>query len=225
MGLELARAGWDVVVHYRHSQAPAEELCEQIRSLDRRAWALAADLSDPEQCSSLIGRAAELAGGLEALICNASIFPNSTVFDATAADIQQSVQVHAVAPLLLAQALWQREEARHIVHMLDSKITGPDIEHVAYHLSKRMLWDLTRMLARAFAPRIAVNAIAPGPILPAVDGDPARFAGLASSVPLKTTGQPGDITQAVLYLLGSEYVTGQTLFVDGGRHLEGNLYG
>jgi pteridine reductase len=225
MGMELARAGWDVVVHYRHSQVPAEELCEQIRGLDRQAWAVAADLADPEQCSSLIGRAVELAGGLEALICNASIFPSSTVFNVTAADIQQNVQVHAIAPLQLAQALWQRPEARHIVHMLDSKVTGPDREHVGYHLSKRMLSDLTRMLAQAFAPRIAVNAIAPGAILPAIDSDPARFAALASEIPLQTTGQARDITQAALYLLSSQYVTGQTLYVDGGRHMEGDLYG
>jgi pteridine reductase len=225
IGLALAGAGWDVVVHYRHSQAPAEELCEEIRGLGRRAWAVAADLADPEQCSSLIPRAVDLAGGLEALISSASIFPSSTVFDVTAADIQKNIQVHAVAPLQLAQALWQRPEARHIVHMLDSKVTGPDNEHVGYHLSKRMLSDLTRMLARAFAPRVAVNAIAPGAILPAIDGDPARFATLASGVPLQKTGQARDITQAALYLLSSQYVTGQTLYVDGGRHMEGNLYG
>ncbi|MFT7484895.1 MAG: pteridine reductase, partial [Candidatus Paceibacteria bacterium] len=156
---------------------------------------------------------------------NASIFPDSTIFDVTAKDIQDCVQLHVTAPTLLGQAMWKQEEARQIVHMLDSKVTGPDDEHHAYHLSKRMLGDLTRVMARAFAPRIAVNAIAPGPVLPAVHSDPSRFAALASSVPMQTTGQPTDVAAAARYLLDSSFVTGQTLYVDGGRHLEGNLYG
>ena len=135
------------------------------------------------------------------------------------------MQVHAVAPALLGRALYLRPEARHLVNLLDSKITGPDPEHLPYHLSKRMLADLTRVMARSFAPRLAVNAIAPGAMLPATGGDPSEFAALADTVPLGRTGRPEDVARAARYILESDFVTGQVLFVDGGRHMEGDLYG
>jgi pteridine reductase len=222
---ELGKAGWDVVVHYKSSREPAEELVQELKDMGRRAWAVRADLSDPESCAPLIETAANLSGGLEALVCNASIFDASTLFDLSAKDIQDNVQIHATGPLLLARRFSELPSARQILNLLDSKITGPDDEHFAYHLSKRMLADLTRSMAVALAPRVAVNGVAPGAVLPAPGKSQEEFDALAQDVPMKRTGSPGDITTAALYLLTSEFVTGQVLFVDGGRHLQGNLYG
>ncbi len=225
MATALADAGWDVVLHYRRSAAEAEELAHEIEARGRRAWCLDADLAEVDHCRGLVPRAAEAAGGLEALINNASIFPASTLEDFEPEELFGNVQVHAVAPALLGRALYLRPEARHLVNLLDSKITGPDPEHLPYHLSKRMLADLTRVMARSFAPRLAVNAIAPGAMLPATGGDPSEFAALADTVPLGRTGRPEDVARAARYILESDFVTGQVLFVDGGRHMEGDLYG
>lgn len=225
MALELASRGWDLVLHYRTSGTAAEELAESIREQGRKAWTLGADLSDPLACRTLIESAREVAGSLHALINNASIFPKSTLRDFEPESLIQNVQIHGVAPALLAREFAELPEARHIINMVDSKVTGPDDEHFAYHLSKRMLHSLTTILARELAPQIAVNAIAPGAIL-AADGDSAsKFTALANTVPMKRTGDPADIAQAAAFLLESRFMTGQTLFVDGGRHLEGRLYG
>jgi NAD(P)-dependent dehydrogenase (short-subunit alcohol dehydrogenase family) len=111
-----------------------------------------------------------------------------------------------------------------IVNLLDTKIIGYDRAHVAYILSKHMLSVLTRMCALEFAPGITVNGVAPGLILPPLGKDENYLEQLARSVPLKRHGGPEDVAKAVVYLLTSDFVTGQVIFVDGGRHLleEGN---
>jgi NAD(P)-dependent dehydrogenase (short-subunit alcohol dehydrogenase family) len=103
--------------------------------------------------------------------------------------------------------------------MLDSRIAGLDMSHVAYILSKRALAALTEMMAVEFAPGIAVNGVAPGLILPPPGKDEAYLDELAKGLPLKRHGNPGDIADAVMYLLRSDFVTGQVIFVDGGRRL------
>ena len=111
------------------------------------------------------------------------------------------------------------------MNLLDSRITDYDREHAAYHLSKRMLFALTRMLALELAPRTIVNAVAPGLILPPEGKDEDYLRRMAHTVPLNRHGDAGDIEQAVLFLLRCEFVTGQVIFVDGGRHMEGRVYG
>jgi len=229
MARGLAAEGWDVVLHHRRSGAEAEALAEELRGLGRRAWTLAADLARPEDCEALVPRAVELAGPLSALVNNASIFPASQLADFSAEGLADCVQLHAVAPAILARAFAggpfpSEAGTRHVLNLLDSKITGPDDEHLAYHLSKRMLASLTRVLARQLAPRVAVNAVAPGAMLPAVGAGGADFDSLAATIPLQRTGRPADVAAAAAFLLGSTFITGQTLFVDGGRHLEGRQY-
>jgi NAD(P)-dependent dehydrogenase (short-subunit alcohol dehydrogenase family) len=106
-----------------------------------------------------------------------------------------------------------------VVNLLDTRITDDDPRHVAYILSKRLLSDLTRRCAIAFAPDVTVNAVAPGLILPPPGKDMRYLEGLTDTVPLRRHGEEGDITQAVLYLLKSTFVTGLVVYVDGGRHL------
>lgn len=225
MALELGQRGWDVVVHYGSSAAEARELVAELRESGRGAWCLSADLSRPEECRTLLPRARELAGPVHALINNASVFPKSTLMEFEPDELHANIQLHGIAPLLLARSLAEDPAALHVLNLLDSKITGPDDEHVAYHLSKRLLASLTSLLARELAPGIAVNAIAPGAMLPASGDSAEQFAKLANSVPLRRTGEPGDVAQAAAFLLDSRFITGQTLFVDGGRHLNGRLYG
>ncbi|MCH7709078.1 MAG: SDR family oxidoreductase [Myxococcales bacterium] len=108
---------------------------------------------------------------------------------------------------------------------MDTRITDYDKSHVSYHLSKRMLFSMTRMMALEFAPKVRVNAIAPGLILPPEGKDETYLQDLARSNPLLAYGGPGDVVEAVLFLLQGRFVTGQVLYVDGGRHLLGGVYG
>jgi hypothetical protein len=109
--------------------------------------------------------------------------------------------------------------------MLDTRAFDHDPRHFAYHLSKRTLFSLTRIMAAEFAPKIQVNAIASGLILPPEGKDESYLASLAHTNPMQRYGGPRDITEAVLFLLRSTFITGQVIHVDGGRHLKGAFYG
>ena len=223
--LALSGAGADVVVHFNRSAADAASLAEAIRQAGRQAWTVQADLSRPDQAEALLARAVEAAGPIQILINSASIFPADTIMTVGAEELLANIQIHAVAPLMLSRAFAAQAVAGDIINFLDARITDYDRRHAAYHLSKRMLGTLTRMLALELAPAIAVNAVAPGAILPAVGQDEDDFAKLASTNPLKRLGTPEEIARAVLFLLESRFITGQVIFVDGGRHMKGPVYG
>ena len=225
IGLTLARAGANVVIHYHHSADAAAQTADEARAEGVQAWVLHADLADPASAGGLFAEAVEAAGPVDILVNSASVFPANRVLDLTFADIALSIQLHAAAPLQLSQALAAQGRVGSIVNLLDSRITDYDREHASYHLGKRMLLTLTRMLALELAPRISVNGIAPGLILPPVGEDESYLKKLAYTNPLNRHGGADDITDAVLYLLKSRFVTGQVLFVDGGRHLRGCVYG
>lgn len=189
------------------------------------AWTIQADLREPSEVEGILSRAMEAAGRVDFLINNASIFTKSRITDFTLEDLADNVQVNAAAPLLIARAFAAQGCEGVIVNFLDTRIADYDAEHAAYHLSKRMLFTLTRMMALEFAPRIRVNAVAPGLILPPAGEDVSYLKRLASTNPLHRIGALKDVTDAVLFLLRSDFVTGQVVFVDGGRHLRGCVYG
>ena len=145
--------------------------------------------------------------------------------DFTLQDLEDNIQVNAISPLLIARSFAEQGCEGAIVNFLDTRITEYDNGHAAYHLSKRMLFTLTRMMALEFAPSIRVNAVAPGLILPPPGEDLSYLQKLAHTNPLNRIGSPESITDAVLFLLRSEFVTGQVIFVDGGYHMKGSVYG
>jgi len=217
--LALADHGANVVVSYRASRSEAEELVAQIRRAGREAWSLRADLSVDEDLEGLVERAVELAGSLDILVNNASAFPESRFEEFTLDDLTRSIRVDAWAPVALARRFARRVSKGHIVNMLDTRVAGYDWNHVAYHAAKHLLCLFTREMAIWFAPGIAVNAVAPGLILPPEGKDQSYLESLRDRLPLKRIGAPEFVTDAVLYLVTSEFVTGQVVFVDGGRHL------
>jgi pteridine reductase len=223
--LALAGAGADVIVHYHTHAAEAQSLADEIQALGRRAWTIQADLREASQAESLMAQGLHLAGAVDLLINNASIFPSDTVLDLSPETLADAVAVHATAPLILSRRLAAQGRGGAIVNFLDSRVEDYDPTHASYHLSKRMLLALTRMLAVELAPRIAVNAVAPGLILPPEGQDDSYLEKLAHTNPLQRYGSPRDITDAVLFLLRSEFITGQVIFVDGGRHLKGKTHG
>ena len=227
IALALADAGHDVVIHHRSSAEAATALAAEIRARGRQAWTLRADLADADAVAGLVGEATALAGPLTLLVNNASIFPTGSLSGLDAASLAENLQVNALAPHALAEAfVAQADPDRdpNIIHLLDSRVIDFDTGHVAYHLSKRALLSLTRLGADGYAPAVRVNAVAPGPVLPPPDKDEAYLADRGAEVPLARAGCAADVADAVLYLTHATFVTGQILYIDGGRHLQGNRY-
>lgn len=217
--LTLAEQGASVLIHYNRSDDEARALCDQIAAHGVKAFALQADLQKPDDLSHLIERARETAGGLDILINNASIFPVDTLADLTFESLLANVHVNAWAPLELSRQFARLAKRGKIVNLEDSRLRGYDWTHTGYILSKQMLSLVTRMLALQLAPHFTVNAVAPGLILPPPGKDQSYIDRLVDTVPLKRHGDPQDIADAILFLLKSDFITGQVIYVDGGRHL------
>lgn len=226
MALYLAEQGAAVVVHYHTSQQQAESLQSAIEQTGGRAVLCQADLADAGQADGLVGKAVELLGRpLDILINNASIFQEQRLLDTTSQAMAENMMIHAYAPLTLSRAFAAQAESGHIVNLLDSRVQDYDKLHVPYHLSKRSLLALTRMLAVELAPAVAVNAVAPGLVLPPEGQSDDYLTDLAHTNPLNRFGSGQDICEAVTFLVQSTFITGQVIYVDGGRHMKGHMYG
>ncbi|MCF7975041.1 MAG: SDR family oxidoreductase [Phycisphaerae bacterium] len=228
MALALAEQGVQVVVHYHTSEQEARAVQADIEQAGGHAVLCQADLSDTGQADALVGRAVALAGRpLDILINNASIFDEQVLLETTSEALALNMQVHAYTPLTLSRAFAAQDRlvCGQIINMLDSRVQDYDKLHVPYHLSKRSLMALTRMLAMDLAPRVAVNAVAPGLILAPAGHGQEYLENLAHTNPLNRYGAPQDIVEAMLFLVQSEFITGQVIYVDGGRHMKGHMYG
>jgi len=223
--LALAAEGVNIVVHYRSAEEEAQALCREVAQHGVQAWAVGGDLAKPEEVETLLPRALDAAGSLDILVNNASIFPPTTLENVRVEDLALNAQVNAWAPFVLSRAFARRVGRGKIVNLLDARIAGYDWSHVAYILSKHLLAVLTRMTALEFAPGITVNAVAPGLILPPPGQDDAFLDRLVNTVPLKRHGDPGDIAEAIVYLVKSDFLTGVVIHVDGGRHLREIVHG
>ena len=226
--LALARQGAKLLIHCNRSRLEADKLARQITAAGGEAEILQADLAglaDPEQVEQLITRTNE--AGPDILINNAAIFPKDSFRDFTPDGLDQSVRVNALAPALLSRAFARQTKRGDVINLLDCRIGDYDAGHLSYHLSKQMLFSLTRIMALDLAPGIRVNAVAPGLVLaPAGEeySDELRLE-LAKSNPLKRWGTIEEVSRAVLFLLENPFITGQVIYVDGGRHLRVGAYG
>ena len=205
----LQSAGVEVVVHYRTSAEEAKALSP---------FTVQADLESAEACSGLI----EQAGKLDILINNASIFTKDPLSNATPERVQREFQVNLFAPMELTRQFAEQAQQGVVINLLDRRIRADDAACLPYSISKKGLEDLTRLTALDLAPNIRVNAVAPGPILPPPGSSAKSARELAGNIPLDLLPTPGNIAEAVLFLLHAEYCTGQIIYVDGGQHLLGN---
>jgi pteridine reductase len=223
IALALARRGSHVAVHYNSSSEPAEALCRELKAMGVRAIPVRGDLSEEAAVGRLFHEAWAGLGGLDFLVNNASVFPSGRMDEMELSDLVPIIRVNAWAPFLLTRALWRKVRGTRrrgsVVNLLDTRLVGGDLAHSAYHLSKAMLGEMTRLMALEFAPELHVNGVAPGAVLPPEEQDETYLEALASSLPLQRRGFPSDIAEATVYLLGASFVTGQTIFVDGGRHI------
>jgi pteridine reductase len=220
IALACAAEGMNVVVHYHRSKTDAQRLCRELEAMQVNAWAVYGALENSRGCDALIDTAFSLSGKtFSLLVNNASMFPKHSLYDISFGDIVAAVRVNTWVPLCLSRAFAKKVRRGSIVNLLDSRIEGHDRSHVAYMLSKHMLAAFTKICALEFAPKIRVNGVAPGLILPPAGETDSYLDRLKKHVPLKTRGAPQDIAAAVVFLAKSTFVTGETIFVDGGKHL------
>jgi NAD(P)-dependent dehydrogenase (short-subunit alcohol dehydrogenase family) len=222
IALDLARAGYDVALHYNSSEADAQEAAGAIRNLGRRVAPLRADLDNEEETSSLIARAVAELGPLGALINCASVFENDSWDSATRQSWDLHLNVNLRAPFLLSQQFAKAlpEGANGaIVNIVDQRVLKPTPQFMSYSLSKAGLHWLNTTLAQSLGPRIRVNAIAPGPTIINARQSDADFRRQREATILGSGAAPGDICAAVRYLLEASAVTGEMIAVDGGQHL------
>jgi NAD(P)-dependent dehydrogenase (short-subunit alcohol dehydrogenase family) len=219
----LAREGADVCLHCHSSVAAAAKTLEQIRACGVRATVVQADFSRPAHATrAVFDHAARELGPVNVLVNSAAIFLPGNLEDTTEADWDRHHNVNLKTPILLSQEFARRlpDGARgHIVNIVDWRGLHPVPGHLAYTLAKSGLVAATRLLAQELAPRIQVNAIAPGAILPPPGEPDAYLERLATRIPLGRTGRPEDVADALVYLLQSEFVTGAVLPVTGGEEL------
>jgi NAD(P)-dependent dehydrogenase (short-subunit alcohol dehydrogenase family) len=220
IAVELARAGFDVAVHYGRSREEAERTAAAVRALGRKAVTLDADLASEADARSLVARAVERLGPLELLVNNASVFLEDGWDTADRELWDAHMEVNLRAPLVLAQAFAdQAAGAASVVNIIDQRVLKPTPQFFSYSISKAALWFATRTLAQALAPRVRVNAVGPGPTLASIHQAPEEFAAEAAGVLLQRCAAPEEIARAVLYLVDAPSVTGQMIAVDAGQHL------
>lgn len=227
--LSLARGGACLLIHYRKSRREAEELAEQIRRMGKKAWPIGCDLSLEGSWQTLLEESLQKAGRIDYLINSASSFRKSEIWEVSSKEFFQEIFLNAFSPFFLARRFARKlsQEGRKgcVVNILDSAILHFCPERAAYHLSKQILLLLTRSSALAFAPSVRVNAVAPGPVLPPEGESSSYLTERSKELPLKRAGTPEDVAQSVLFLLRSDFITGQVIFVDGGYHMKGRVYG
>ena len=222
----LGRSGYSIALHYGTSAAAAEQAAGRIHKDGGICATFACDLADAHAAENLVPCVLEEFGRLDVLINSASIFEKSSLEAGSLEIWDRHFAVNLKAPYILMRSFARYANEGNIINILDTHVVRNKTSHAAYLLSKKTLGELTRMAAVEFAPRIRVNAVAPGLILP-----PAYLPGrqaspkngyldrLAKQVPLRRKGNVANVAHAVLFLLENDYVTGQVIYEDGGEHL------
>ncbi len=220
LALGIAAAGGDVVIHYGKSYQQAQETATQIATLERTAYLLQADLEDPLQSAALVARAWKYAP-LDGLVNNAAIFAPLHWDDTSLEDWERHLRINLTAPFLFSQAFAKHlpsDGIGRIVNIVDWRALRPGADHFPYTISKAALAALTRSLAAALGPRLTVNALALGAVLPPSDGGAAES--IVRGLPIERWAHLEEVQQALVFLLsGPRYITGEIIHLDGGRHL------
>jgi NAD(P)-dependent dehydrogenase (short-subunit alcohol dehydrogenase family) len=236
IALALARAGWDVAVHYRGSAAEAELTVQDCRAQGVRAQAFAADLADEAACRALVPAVVAHFGGLLAVVNSASRFTYDDALSASPAAMQDHWLPNTAAPVLLAQGLSAHVQSRLaradsdderqawraracVVNLLDQKLWNPNPDFFSYTLSKAALRAATELLALALAPWVRVVGVAPGLTLTSETLQGEAFERLHRQAPLGRSSTPHDVAETVRFALENRSLTGTHLLVDGGQHL------
>jgi NAD(P)-dependent dehydrogenase (short-subunit alcohol dehydrogenase family) len=220
IALALAGAGYAVAIHANRSHAAGEALRDHIVGDGGRAGVVAADLADHDDVVGLVPAAVAAVGPLTLLVNNASEFEPDEIGHLERERFDRHFAVNLRAPLFLAQAFAAQAPAGGaIINLLDQRVYRPTPRFLSYGLTKSGLHVATTTLAQALAPRLRVNAVAPGPTLPNRWQDAETFARYGAAMPLGHGPTPQEVADAVLFLAGANNITGETIAVDGGQHI------
>jgi len=217
----LAEAGMRVAINYNSASAEADALVRDLLARGHECRAYRSDLTHPDAPSSLIADVTRDLGGLDVLVNSAAVMRRTPVDDVSVTEWDDIFALNLRAPFFLSQAArpWLRKVNGCIVNLADLAAFETWPEYIPHGISKAGIVQMTRAMARAYAPEVRVNAIAPGAVLLPDDWSDATRAHFASTTPLRRIGSPTDVVEALLYLLRADYVSGDTLMVDGGRHV------
>lgn len=222
IALRLAENGWSVAIHYRRSAAKAEAVAAEVRLRGGRAMTVAADLGNEAEVQGIIPQVTAGLGPVTLLVNNASVFEMDKADTVTRASWDKHMEANLRAPFVLSQDFARQlpeGEQGNIVNLLDQRVWKLTPYFISYTVAKMGLWTLTRTLALAYAPRIRVNGIGPGPTLPSPRQTEEQFAQQAAAMPLGHGATPQEIARGILYILSAPSMTGQMIALDGGEHL------
>jgi NAD(P)-dependent dehydrogenase (short-subunit alcohol dehydrogenase family) len=222
IAMDLARAGWRVGVHYHRSEAEAAGVVAEIERDGGRAAAFRADLGRIEQFAPLIHACAEQLGPVTCLINNAAHYDWDNPESMSLESWTSHLDVDLRAPVFLTQAfaaLLPETETGNVINLIDQKVWRLNPDYFSYTIAKSALWTATQTMAQALAPRIRVNAVGPGPVLPSHRQSQAEFEAECRDTPLGRGATPEEICRAVRFLLATPSITGQMITLDGGQHL------
>jgi len=217
----LAEKGWSIIIHFNSSEKPAEQLSETLnRKFSTQNFStVKANLSIEKEVVGLIPKIISEYGLFQLLINNASVF-NPGYLKNTSVDIfDNQINTNLKAPFILMRDFANICKKGNIINFVDTRITTNKSDFAAYSLSKKALWELTKMAALEFAPAIRINAIAPGVTLPPADKNKKYLDKLAQNIPMKKPGGVEPILKSIDYILENNHLTGQLLFADGGENL------
>ncbi len=232
LALGLGRAGFDLVVHYGGSREEAAETVDELEALGVRAVALPADLANAAAIESLFDEVDSLFGRLDVLVSSAASFSRRSLPEIDADAWDATLALNLRAPFLCLRAALPLlthperggDEAGSVINVCDLSALVPWRGYAHHGVSKAGLLHLTRIAALELAPRVRVNAVVPGAILPppGVSPEDSSWEAAGARVPLLRVGEPRNVVQAVLYLVANDFVTGEVLVVDGGELLRGS---
>ncbi|HZH73455.1 MAG TPA: SDR family NAD(P)-dependent oxidoreductase [Mariniphaga sp.] len=217
----LAANGWNLIIHYYSSEKEAVELLDFLKNqYPQQSFTLIkANLAIEEEVEKIIPHAT---GIFDLLINNASLFDKSYIQQTDIALFNSQMNVNLKAPFILIRDFAIHCKKGHVINLVDTKITTNKSNYAAYSLSKKALWELTKMAALEYAPEIRVNAIAPGVSIPPEGKGRAYIEHLARNIPAREPVGLEPILQGVEYIIKTKYLTGQLLFADGGENLGQN---
>lgn len=219
--LGLVDAGYDVVVNYHSSEGPARDLAQRVEAQGREALLIQGDVSNPDEVARIGEGVRTRFGRLDLVVNSASSFVPTALLDIDAEEWDHVMGVNLKGPHLIVREVADllRATGGSVVNITDHMAFEPWVRYAHHSVSKAALMHLTRIMAKALAPDVRVNAIAPGLVLApeGLSGD--ELAAEIEATVLKEAGTPDDVVRTVLFLASSPYVTGQVIVVDGGRSL------
>lgn len=220
----LAVSGWNIIIHFNSSEQPAEELENSLSSKypNQKFHRIKANFSNENEVGQLIPSVVSKFGVFELLVNNASVFTPGRLKETDNHLFNKQMDINLKAPFLLMRDFAVFCKKGNIINFVDTRISTNKSSHAAYSLSKKGLWELTKMAALEFAPAIRVNAIAPGVTLPPEDKDENYLNKLAENIPMKKPGGVAPILKSVDFILRNDHLTGQLIYADGGENLGQN---